>query len=85
MNNKGTILISVMLGVLLFVAVMIFINPISDVVTEVRGASQLDCDNESISDGHKGACLINDLSLPMYIMAGMGVALAVIGARIVMG
>lgn len=76
-------MVGLMIGIAIFMMAMIFIDPLSDVITEARAASQLDCGNSSISDGQKGTCLIVDLILPYFIAVVIAIAGAVIGARFV--
>jgi hypothetical protein len=73
MSKLGqTAMIGLMIGIMIFMVAMIFIAPLSDVVTEARDASQLDCANTSISDGKKATCLIVDLILPYFIAVVIG-------------
>jgi hypothetical protein len=82
MNNKGQVaLIGLMVGIMIFMMAMIFIDPISDVITETRNNTQLDCSNSSITDGQKATCLIVDLILPYFIAVVIAVAGAYISAR----
>ncbi|MAH44553.1 hypothetical protein CMI37_01915 [Candidatus Pacearchaeota archaeon] len=82
MNNKGQVaLIGLMVGIMIFMMAMIFIDPISDVITETRNNTQLDCSNSSITDGKKATCLIVDLILPYFIAVVIAVAGAYISAR----
>jgi len=82
MNNKGQVaLIGLMVGIMSFMMAMIFIDPISDVITETRNNTQLDCSNSSITDGQKATCLIVDLILPYFIAVVIAVAGAYISAR----
>ena len=84
LNNKAqTAMIGLMIGIMIFMVAMIFIAPLSDVVTEARDASQLDCANTSISDGKKATCLIVDLILPYFIAVVIAIAGAFIGAKFV--
>lgn len=84
MNIRGQVfLIGLMLGIVGFMAAMIFIAPIADVITEARGTTQLDCTNSSISDGHKMTCLLVDLTLPAFIGIVIGVAGALISAKFI--
>ena len=84
MSKLGqTAMIGLMIGIMIFMVAMIFIAPLSDVVTEARDASQLDCANASISDGKKATCLIVDLILPYFIAVVIAVAGAFIGAKFV--
>lgn len=82
MNNRGqTALLGLMLGVFIFFMAMTFIDPIADVITEVRGEGQLNCSNTTISDGRKSTCLIVDLILPYFISVMLAIAGGVIGAK----
>jgi len=83
--NKGAqvALISLMVGVMVFMLAMIFIDPLSDVIEETRNNTQLDCSNSSISDGKKATCLIVDLILPYFIAIIIAIAGALISARFV--
>lgn len=84
MNRRGqAAMVGLMIGIMVFFLAMIFIDPIADVITEVRGTDQLDCSNSSISDGHKGTCLIVDLILPYFIAVVLAVGGAWIGAKFV--
>ena len=84
MNNRGqAAIVGLMIGVMVFMLAMIFVNPLSDVITETRNSSQLDCSNTSISDGHKGACLITDLILPYFLIAVLAVGAGWISSRVV--
>tara|TARA_R110002020_G_scaffold368322_1_gene580168 strand:+ start:160 stop:417 length:258 start_codon:yes stop_codon:yes gene_type:complete len=83
--NKGAqvALISLMVGVMVFMLAMVFIDPLSDVIEETRNNTQLDCSNSSISDGKKATCLIVDLILPYFIAIIIAIAGALISARFV--
>ena len=84
MNNKGQVfLVGLMIGIIGFMAAMVFIDPIADVITEARSSSQLDCSNSSISDGKKMTCLTVDLILPLFIGVCLGMAGAYITAKFV--
>jgi len=83
LNNKAqTAMIGIMIGIFVFILAMIFIDPLSDVITETRAADQLDCSNSSISDGKKMTCLMVDLLLPYFIGVVIAVAGGYLGARI---
>ena len=84
MNNKGQV---VMFGILITAMIIIFsiflIDPLTDILTDVRNGSQLDCDNTSISTGRQITCLQVDLILPYFIgsMIFIGVAFAISMSR----
>ena len=84
MNNKGqAVLWGLMMMVFLFMFGMTIIDPMKDVITDVRAADQLDCTNSSITDGAKSSCLIIDLTLPYFIVAVFSVAGGVAFSRII--
>ena len=84
MNLKGQVmLVSLMIGFIIFLAGMVMIDPLKDVITEVRGAGQLDCSNTSISDGNKMSCLAVDLYLPYFIVVVMGLAGAMVSSKLI--
>jgi len=84
LNNKGqAAMVGLLIGVFIFLLGMGFVDPIKDVITEARGASQLDCNNASISDGNKMTCLAVDLILPYFILVILAIAGAWISAKIV--
>ena len=84
MNRRGQVmLVGLMIGIIAFMAAMVFIDPIKDVVTVSRGATQLDCSNDSISDGNKMTCLMVDLLLPGFIGVVFGLAATAIGSKFI--
>jgi len=83
-NKKGQFaLVGLMVGIMIFMLAMVFIDPIGDVIDEARGTDQLDCSNSSISDGNKATCLIVDLILPYFIAIVLAVGGAWISAKFV--
>ena len=83
-NNKGQVFfVGLMIGICAFMMAMIFIDPMTDVITESRASGQLDCSNASITDGQKSTCLIVDLMLPLFIGTCVGLAGAYITAKYV--
>ena len=82
LNTKGQVaIVGLMIGIIAFMAAMVFIDPIKDVITESRSASQLDCGNASISDGSKMTCLMVDLLLPAFIGVCFALAAAAFTAK----
>jgi hypothetical protein len=82
MNKRGQLaFLGVMLFVMMFIAVIILINPIKEQITLARDADHLDCANTSISDGTKMTCIVVDWTFPIYIGTGFAVALGFIGLR----
>jgi len=83
LNKKGqTAMLGLMIGVFIFMLAMVFIDPLSDVITESRATAELDCSNSSISDGKKLTCLMVDLILPYFIGVVIAIAGGYMGARI---
>jgi len=84
MNNKGQVfLVGLMLGIIVFLMAMVFITPLSEVITEQRNATNLDCANPAISDGAKMTCLLVDITLPAFIGVVIGLAGAYVTAKFV--
>ena len=80
MNKKassGMIFFGMMLGVMVWIAFTQLLGPVTDASGDARAADQLDCDNESISIGTKGTCVIVDWML--FGWAGAVIA-GIIGA-----
>ena len=66
MNKKGAgigIFFGMMIGVMVWIAFTQLLGPVRDQQQDARGVDQLDCDNESISIGTKGTCVIVDWTL----------------------
>ena len=86
LNNKGqAVIVSLMVGIFVFMMAMVFIDPLKDVITEVRSPTQLDCSNSSISDGNKMTCLEVDLILPYFIGVILALAGYYITSKIIVG
>ena len=80
MNKKGAagmIFFGMMLGVMVWITFTQLLGPVTDASADARSAQQLDCDNESISQGTKGTCVVVDWML--FGWAGAVIA-GIIGA-----
>jgi len=87
-NRKGEaafVLVALMMGIFFFMIAMVFIDPMKDVITEVRAADQLNCTSTALTDGEKSTCLIVDLIMPMFIGVVLATAAGIIGARFIIG
>jgi len=84
MNNHGQVaLIGLMVALFIFLLGMSLINPLRDVIDETRTADQMDCNNASISDGQKLACLAIDVTLPYFIVVVLALAGAWMTTKII--
>jgi len=83
MNNRGGVMMmSITVGIMIFITGMIFLNPIKDLVTETRASTNLDCSNAAvISDGTKLACLGVDIVVPYFIIIIISFSGGVIASR----
>ena len=72
-------LIAVLSAVMIFMAGMLFVNPLKDDVTSSR--TTMDCTNSSISDGAKVTCLGIDIVVPYFMWAIFSVAGGLVIAR----
>ena len=83
MNKSGRgLLIAIIIAVMIFMAGMLFINPIKDDVTTARSSANMDCSNQTISDGAKLACLGIDITIPYLMWGVLSAAIGMIIARI---
>ena len=79
MNDKAqaTFFLYFMLGVLVIVLSYSLAPSITQVANETR--TEMDCNNESISDWTKGSCAINDVTPVYWIIALLAFAGIIIG------
>lgn len=87
-NKKGQVWgYTIMLGLVLVVLALALAPAGQSFVNDAMNSSTsdfigLDCDNQSISNFNKGACVITDFSLPYFFGGLILISLAVIGARL---
>ena len=74
-----------MLGIIGFMCAMIFIDPLTDVITEARSDGQLNCTSSEITDGQQATCLLVDIILPLFIGAVCWIAGSYMGAKFLGG
>jgi len=68
MNKNGQVLLfGVMLAAYVLITAILFIDPLVDIFSDVRGTDKLDCTNSSISTGQRLTCLQVDILLPVFI------------------
>ena len=82
MNKKGSIVFSVVIGLILFMTGVLFMPFFVDDITTFR--TELDCTNTgSITDGTMMTCLFGSALLPYFIWFFSSLALGfVVGGRI---
>jgi len=84
MNKKGqAIFVGIMVFIMAFIVLTQFINPIKDVVSTTRNASNLDCANTSISVGDRSTCLLVDVFLPYFFGMGLAAGAGLLTARFI--
>ena len=82
MNNGGQVIVlKFMIAIAIIVVVLAFAPLMKNINDDARSAPQMDCDNESISDFDKAACLSSDSSLFLIIASGLIIALAIFGIK----
>ena len=97
--NKGgfSFLLTLMLSITIIVLGMALITPLDKNNRDIRGENNtalsgvddldsgkgLFCDNVTVDDYTKGACIISDLFTPLYFSIMLGLAGLIIGARII--
>lgn len=65
MNKRGSAILGIVIGIIIYMFGVLFIPFITDDITTTR--ADLDCTNSSISDGSKLACLEVDIVVPYLI------------------
>jgi len=90
MNKKGiTPLITIPIAVVVIILALALAPSVKTFVdgsrnqTDLVGGNGLDCSNSSISDYDQAACVSTDLFIPGFIGALIGLAIILIGARVV--
>jgi len=82
MNNRGQVLFfTFMIEVCVFLLALAFAPVLKQSVENSRGS--MDCNNESISDFNKLACISSDVSLFSFIIGMICLAGLIIGARVI--
>jgi len=82
MNQKGqTIILKFMIAITIIIVVLALVPLMSEVNLETRETSNMDCDNESISNFNKLGCLSSDASLFLITAVGLFIALAVFSIK----
>jgi len=83
MNKQGQILgLSILTFLGLLIVGFMFVNFILPEVTTFR--TNMDCSNAAgISDGNKVLCLVGGLSVPIFIVAVLSIAIGVITRRFI--
>ena len=91
MNKKGQVIFfTLMLAIVIIILALAFAPVIRQFVDEARQPSSdtqigLDCNNPGISDFDKANCVAIDFYNPYFIGMLIGVAGAIIGARVLYG
>ena len=87
-NRKGQVMmLTLMLAVACMFLLLAFAPAIKSFVDVARNSSNgdqvgLDCDNSTISDFDKGACVTVDLYNPYFIGIALGICGALVGAKV---
>ncbi|HDI03104.1 MAG TPA: hypothetical protein ENF67_01015 [Candidatus Pacearchaeota archaeon] len=72
-----------MIAVFVFIAAVVLLQPLKEMIIIARDANHLDCENQSISTGQKMTCIIVDLYLPYFIGAVLAGSVYLIFAKVV--
>jgi len=74
-----------MIALVVIVLALALASPVKSFTDEARNESNMDCENSSISDFDKGACIVADITLFHFVGGLIFIAGAVLTARIVFG
>lgn len=81
-NKKSQLLmISAMLGFIVFILAVQLITPIKTFVDSARGAAGLDCTAADITVGTRATCVIVDWMLPGFVGALIFAAIGIAGGE----
>lgn len=91
--NKGgqVIFVTLMLATVVIILLVSFANPLKQQLedtlneTTMDGAQGLDCDNPNNNDFDRTNCVAANFIVPYFIIGLIGIAIALIGARVVAG
>lgn len=79
-------LYALMIALVIVILALAFSYPITQFTTSARdNVTGMDCDNSSISNFQKAACVATDLSGFYYIAGILFIGMALLGAKIVFG
>ena len=90
-QRKGqTIFYTLMLGIVIVVLALAMTPVVQEFVTDARAPSDdvgvgLDCANTTITNFNKAQCIMTDFGTPYFFLGLLGIAAAVIGARLIIG
>lgn len=83
MNKKGQSMgIAIVVAIMFFMVGMMVLNFLMPEVTRARGISNLNCSDNTISDGTKLTCLMVDVIVPYFILLVLSVSVGRITERI---
>lgn len=75
MNKKGQhVFLGIMVAIVVFIALMQLIDPLKEVIEDVRGSTKLDCGSDTNSVGVQSTCVLVDMWLFYFIGAGIAVS-----------
>lgn len=74
-----------MIALVVIVLALALASPVKSFTDEARNESNMDCENSSISDFDKGACIVADITIFHFVGGLIFIAGAVLTARIVFG
>ncbi len=82
MNKQGSVMIyGLMLALVLLILGLALAPAVKDFTTDAR--TNMDCDNESISNFDKAGCIATDMTLPYFIGTVIFIGGAIITAKII--
>jgi len=80
MIKKANVFYSIMMSVLIFIAVISFINPIKENID--IGRTNLNCTSPDLTIGEEATCLATGWYLFAFVMAGLAISTAYLSWRI---
>jgi len=83
MNNQGQVVfLAFMIGVTILILALGLAGGLREQTDNARNSTNLDCGNSSISTFDKATCVVADANLFYFIVGLIGIAIAIIIARL---
>lgn len=91
LNKNGQVVFyTLMLGIVVVIIALALVPVVNDFAQSAMNVTDdthvgLDCQNSTIPDWQKSQCVLTDASTPYFFFGLLGIALLVIGAKVIFG
>lgn len=82
LNKKAQLILAkIMVGIIVFIAAITFIQPLNEQIATSTNSTNLTCSNTDLAVEHKATCIIMEMGLFYFISVCIAVGLAVISGK----